>query len=395
MPDTSTNPNPLLTSPHREQTRAPRPDPRGTRDTDVAAVVRELPVDASAAVVWRALGAAGLICGVYRDGGRPRVEPAALRRLLAALDDRLPVGATLGVCVQLATALPLLGQAADLCPPAAAALPAVSRGEDVVALAATDAGPGSDLTALATTAEIGADHVVLNGRKRWITNAATARHLLVLARHRPGGHFTDFTWVLVPADAPGVTIRPAGTTLFGAAGIGHVHLDGVRLPRSHVAGRVGHGLAVFARHIATERLAGALWGVALCRRALAGTADRLDGRALAGGTLGRHPVVRDRLARATVRLHALDALCRVHGEAVARDGDTVAAALLKAAVAETVEHVLADCAHLQGADGFAEDGAQTLRAQAGVFGVGGGTTEVVLGLLADNLPALLNRIRPT
>ncbi|ONI81716.1 hypothetical protein ALI144C_20230 [Actinosynnema sp. ALI-1.44] len=330
---------------------------------------------ASGRDVWRALGRARLIEQVGTD-------PDRLGRLLAAVDRRFPVGTTLSVCVQVATVLPILADGP------AEILHRVRAGIDTIALAATDIGSGSDLTALRTEVRLGDDGIDLTGDKRWITNATTADAFLVLARHKAGRHFSSFTWVLVPASAPGVTVTPADTPLFEGSGVGHISFDHVC--SGQVIGRPGRGLATFARHIGTERLAGGLWSVALCRRVLADTLERLSTRSYGENTLWHLDSVRQRFAECLVRLRQLDALTRTVGSRI----DTTTAALVKAAAASTVDHVLAECAHLQGADGFAADGVQHLRAQAGLFGVGGGVTEVVLSTVADDALSLLRGMDP-
>jgi alkylation response protein AidB-like acyl-CoA dehydrogenase len=292
------------------------------------------------------------------------------------LDARHPLGTVLSVCPQLAVAVPVL--ASGTAPAVRTAWQAARDGHAVTALAATDAGAaGSDLTAMTTTACIGDHQVVLDGGKRWITAAAVADQALVLARHREGTHFTSFTWVLVPMDAPGVSLQEAGTALYPGAGLAHIAFDGVRVPRDHVVGRIGYGMASFARHIATERFLSGAWANALCRRAIADTRAVLD-----GGERWRNEAVRQRLAACHVDQRGLDALCR----ATEQDLTPSTAMVLKAAAGQTLERVLAYCAQLHGADGFADDGLQLLRAAAGMFGVAGGPTEMLLGLIADDLP---------
>lgn len=350
-------------------------------------VLGELPPESSGEQVWSVLGRAGLIELGYRGGevGSGAV-PERLGALLTAVDARFEVGATLSVCVQLATALPVLATGSG---PAAHALAEAVAGRTTVALAATDTGTGSDLTALETEARVDDSGIVLTGGKRWITNATTADWFLVLARHRSGRHFTSFTWVLVPSSAPGVRVRPAETDLFGGSGAGHVDFDAVHLDRGHVVGRLGRGLASFARHIATERLAGALWSVALCRRTLQYTLRWLTARPNGDGTLWDLGSVRQRFATCLVRIRELDALANELADGIVTGRDSSAAALLKAAVGTTVDGVLAECAQLQGAEGFTATGAQRLRAQAGIFGIGGGTTELVLSAVADDAESLL------
>jgi citronellyl-CoA dehydrogenase len=218
--------------------------------------------------------------------------------------------------------------------------------------------------------------------------------LLVLARHRPGDHFTSFTWVLVPATAPGVAVEPADTGFFAGSGIGHVWLDGVRLSRDHVVGRVGQGLVSFGRHIATERLAGGLWAAAIARRALAGTHDSLLRRTARGRTLWDNDAVRLAFARCLVEHRRLEAMCRQVADAISGPDALLASMLLKAGAADALEKILTACSQMQGADGFRTGGIQQLRAEAAMFGIAGGTTETMLAAIADRAADLL-AVRPS
>ncbi|MFE0376909.1 acyl-CoA dehydrogenase family protein [Streptomyces inhibens] len=376
------------TPPKEPPVRTPPPGTGDGRDTPSCATLDALPRTASGAQVWAALGRADLITRAYRDGAVPAgVDPDGLTDLLTAVDARFSIASTLSVSVQLATALPVL--ATGRAPVAQRARDRALAGRATVALAATDVTPGTDLTALRTRVRIEGDTLEVSGEKNWITNTTTAEHFLVLARHRPGRHFTHFTWVLVPADAPGVTVRAADSTLFADSGAGHVTFDGVRLDRDHVLGRVGFGLPLFARHIGTERLAGAQWGVALCRRILDDTHRHLSGRPHGEGTLWDLDAVRQRFAACLVRVRELRALVTEFKDAVARHHDATAAATLKAAAGATVNHVLTECGQLWGAAGFATGGIQEVRAQAALFGIGGGANEVVLGTLADAAESVL------
>ncbi|WP_405911834.1 acyl-CoA dehydrogenase family protein [Streptomyces sp. NBC_00963] len=347
-----------------------------------------LPATASGDRVWAALGRGGLTARAYRDGSvGAGADLDGLDGLLAAVDARFSIAATLSVSVQLATALPVL--AAGTAPAARSALKEALAGRTAVSLAASDVTAGTDLTALRTEVRTEDDALVVTGGKNWIANATTAGHHLVLARHRPGRHFTHFTWVLVPADAPGVAVTPADSALFADSGAGHLTFDGVRVGRDQVVGRAGFGLPLFARHIATERLAGAQWGVSLCRRTLRDTRRHLAARAHGDGTLWDLESVRQRFARCLLRLRELQALVAEFGEPVVSRYDTTAAATLKAAAGATVSEVLAECGQLWGAAGFTTGGIQEVRAQAALFGIGGGANEVVLGALADAAESIL------
>jgi citronellyl-CoA dehydrogenase len=182
--------------------------------------------------------------------------------------------------------------------------------------------------------------------------------------------------------------------MFDGSCTGHIHLDHVRLSRDRLVGRVGRGLPSFAAHIAVERLAGALWGVALCRRVLADTKRRLLARRHGVVTLWHVDGIRQRFAACLVLTRQLHALTCELADQVASRHDTTAAAMLKSSVAVTLDQVLGECAHLQGAEGFSSTGAQKLRAQAALFGIGGGATEVVLSVVGDNADAVLDGLTP-
>ncbi|MFJ5842524.1 acyl-CoA dehydrogenase family protein [Streptomyces shenzhenensis] len=374
----------------------PVPDAPDAPGTGFAGQLRRtlepLPDDAGAADVWRALGRGGITAALYASGHPDGpVDLDRLGTLLSALDARGDNGVTLSVLVQTASALPLLANApGERC---ATARARVLAGDARVALAATDEGaPGSDLTALTTRVAVRGGQLALDGGKRWITNALGAGYLLVLARQRPGRHFTGFSWVLVPADTPGVTVTPADTSLLARSGTGHLRFDGVQLAPDHMVGRPGRALADFARHMATERIAGAYWAVALTSRVLHATQDRLAHRVADGRTLWQNPVVRRDFAACLVRVTQLRALLDTVTQRVTADRDLAWAGLLKAAVGLEADTVLSRCAELQGADGMAAGGAHRIRAEAAVLGIGGGATDLMLAQVADRAETFLDRL---
>ncbi|WP_199808330.1 acyl-CoA dehydrogenase family protein [Streptomyces sp. NRRL S-1022] len=384
----------VLRPPGRHHTRRD-PGDDGFRAA-LARALGEVPADGDARAVWRALGDHGVLRGLYRhaDTGGATADPARLGALLHAVDERADNGVTLTVLVQAASALPLLtAGTTDAC---AGLRERVLDGRVTLALAATDsAAPGSELTALGTEVRWDERTLHLNGGKRWVSGAGSADHFLVLARHRPGRHFTSFTWVLVPAAAAGVRIEPVDTGgLLASAALGHVRLDDVRLDVDHLIGRPGRAMASFARHMATERLAGAQWAVALLRRTLTATRRHLTARPAGEGTLWDNAAIRQDFAACLVRTEQLRALVETTVRTAGGTPGMSAAALLKAAVGQTADDVLGRCAQLQGADGMTAGGAHHVRAEAAVLGLGGGATELMLAHVADAADVLLDDLRP-
>jgi acyl-CoA dehydrogenase len=129
-----------------------------------------------------------------------------------------------------------------------ALLPGAAAGELLCAFAVTEPGAGSDVSALATTARREGDCWVLDGEKRFISNAGIADRYVVFARTgddavsatggTPSRH-RSLSAFLVEADRPGLTATPM--QLSAPHPIGALRLDGVRVPSDALVGQEGDG----------------------------------------------------------------------------------------------------------------------------------------------------------
>jgi alkylation response protein AidB-like acyl-CoA dehydrogenase len=341
---------------------------------------------------WAQLGQLNKIRQLFASpDSRYGYDPVRLRDLLAATRpplSALSLGSLLGICVQAATAIPLLmtarrtGRTAQL----TSVLDGVLEGRELLAVAATDIeAAGSDLASLGTTLESAGDDCVLNGGKRWIVNAATASSAIVLARHASSPAFTSFTLVLVPLDVQGVVRRPTKTGFFTGAGLGDLLFDNVRMPSANILGGRGRGLALFSRQMVGERVANGLWAERLVRSVLSGTLAHVSRHEVGRGPLWEHQTVRTAYAESVVASRALSAFAESSCAPIAATqsyGQIAGeAAAFKAAGSLTLDAVLTRCAPLFGADGFCDGGIQRLRVEAGMFGIAGGA----LPLLYDTI----------
>jgi acyl-CoA dehydrogenase len=117
-------------------------------------------------------------------------------------------------------------------------LEAIASGEVVASFALTEPGAGSNPAGLRTTAVRAGDDWVINGEKRFITNAPSANLFVVFARTRPAdSDGPGIAVFLVPADTPGVQVG-AKDRKMGQEGAltADVHFDDVRVPGSAVVG---------------------------------------------------------------------------------------------------------------------------------------------------------------
>jgi acyl-CoA dehydrogenase len=133
----------------------------------------------------------------------------------------------------------------------AAWLPKVARGEAVAAFALTEAGAGSDVSAIATTATRDGDSYVLEGEKRFISNAGLAHFYVVFARTSGEGH-RGLSAFLVPADTAGLTVAERYRTI-APHPIGTLRFQGCRVPATALLGQEGGGFKLAMATLDTLR----------------------------------------------------------------------------------------------------------------------------------------------
>jgi alkylation response protein AidB-like acyl-CoA dehydrogenase len=132
-------------------------------------------------------------------------------------------------------------------------LPRMARADDVWAQGWSEPDAGSDLAALRSRADRVDGGWVVTGQKTWSSRAAFADWLFGLFRTDPAStRHRGLTYLLVPLDAPGVTVRPI-RQLDGEPGFAEVFFDGVFVPDDQVLGEVGEGWSVAMSTTASER----------------------------------------------------------------------------------------------------------------------------------------------
>ncbi|MEZ5843354.1 MAG: acyl-CoA dehydrogenase family protein [Hyphomicrobiaceae bacterium] len=123
-------------------------------------------------------------------------------------------------------------------------LPRLAKGELVSSFCLTEPGSGSDAASLRTTAILDGDHYVVNGTKRYITNARRADVLTLMARTDPGNKgAAGISAFIVDAKAPGITFGPKDKKM-GQRGTvtSDVIFENVRVPADRIiGGRPGVG----------------------------------------------------------------------------------------------------------------------------------------------------------
>jgi hypothetical protein len=132
-------------------------------------------------------------------------------------------------------------------------LPKMASSEEVWAQGWSEPNAGSDMAAIAATATRDGDHYVLNGQKTWASRGAYADWLFGMFRTDPqSARHKGLTFVLVPLDTPGVTVRPIAQ-LDGEAGFAEIFLDDARVPVTNRLGEENQGWRVAMATAGFER----------------------------------------------------------------------------------------------------------------------------------------------
>ncbi|MFW6092594.1 MAG: acyl-CoA dehydrogenase family protein [Pseudomonadota bacterium] len=185
-------------------------------------------------------------------------------------------------------------------------LPAIAAGQEVWCQGYSEPGAGSDLANVRTRARLedGPDgkRWIIEGQKIWTSLAQFADWCFLLCRSEEGSRGRDgLSYLLVPMDQPGVTVRPI-VQMTGEADFNEVFFDGAVTAAENVVGQPGQGWQVAMGTLSFERGVSTLAQQMQFRNELRDivAAARANGAA-------RDPLIRQRLAKAWRGLHIMRA----------------------------------------------------------------------------------------
>jgi acyl-CoA dehydrogenase len=220
----------------------------------------------------------------------------------------------------------------------------------------------SDARNITSTIHREGDEYVLNGRK-WYTSGILdpdCKLVIFMGRSDPDGGTDRQSMILVPADAPGITVL-RDLPMFGyrdRLGHGDVQFTDVRVPASNMLGAEGDGFAIAQGRLGPGRMHYAMRAIGMAERALELMCQRATTRVAFGEPLARRGVVREWIARSRleidqIRLLTFKAawLMDTRGNAAARSE----VAAIKVAAMETAHTVVNRAVQTFGAAGVSDD----------------------------------------
>ncbi|HEY2977991.1 MAG TPA: acyl-CoA dehydrogenase family protein, partial [Burkholderiaceae bacterium] len=199
-----------------------------------------------------------------------------------------------------------IGVQTDMCTPALARfgsdelrreflVPSIAGGY-VGCVAVSEAGGGSDVAALKTTARKDGGDYVINGSKMWITNSLQADWCCLLANTSDGPPHKNKSLIIVPMDAPGITKHKIKKIGMNSSDTGQLFFDDVRVPQRNLIGQEGMGFMFQMMQFQEERLWAAASAHITLDRLIDQTIDYTRERHAFGKPLLDNQVVHFRLA---------------------------------------------------------------------------------------------------
>jgi alkylation response protein AidB-like acyl-CoA dehydrogenase len=184
-------------------------------------------------------------------------------------------------------------------------LPRLASGEWLAAYALTEAGSGSDSAAMATEARRDRDGYVLNGSKRFITNAGVAQLYTCFAKTDRTARHGGISAFVVEADSPGLQVGRIEPKL-GIKGstTGEIFFDQCFVPAENRLGEEGEGFALAMRVLDRSRPGIAAQALGIAQGATDYAAEYAKGRQTFGEPIGSHQLVAGMLADMETRCEA-------------------------------------------------------------------------------------------
>jgi len=237
-------------------------------------------------------------------------------------------------------------------------LPEVARGEAMFSYALSEPEAGSDAAAMRTRAVRDGDGWVLDGVKRWITNAGVSRYYTVMAVTDPEAGTRGISAFVVHGDDDGFTLgAPERKMGIKGSPTRELYFDAVRLPADRIIGPPGSGFSTALRTLDHTRPTIAAQAVGLAQGALDFAVGYVKERKQFGRPVADFQGVQFMLADMQIKLAAARQLTYAAAAASER-GDPGAggmAAAAKAFASDSAMEITTDAVQLLGGYGYTKD----------------------------------------
>jgi len=266
-------------------------------------------------------------------------------------------------------------------------LPKCVTGEYILAIAMTEPGTGSDLSAIRTKAEDKGDHYLLNGSKSFISNGILSDLVIVAAKTDLNSSHGISLFVVergMEGFERGKNLKKMG---LHSQDTSELFFNNVKLPKENLLGELNRGFYHLMHHLAEERLLSAVGSLANAEAAFAVTMEYVNERKVFGRTIGEFQVNRFKLADMRMEMDVcqafMDRCVMVHndGKLTAED-----AAKAKLYATELEDRVTDQCVQLHGGNGYMDEyPISRMYTAARVSRIYAGSSEIMREIIARSI----------
>lgn len=271
--------------------------------------------------------------------------------------------------------------------------PAIS-GDRVACIGVSEAGAGSDVAGLKTTAKTEGDDYVINGSKMWITNATQGDFICLLANTSEGAVHKNKSLIIVPLDSAGISVsEPIDKIGMRASDTGQIFFDDVRVPKRYCIGQENMGFTMQMMQFQEERMYAAASGLKAMERLIQDTIEYTRERKTFGQPVIHNQVVHFKLAELQTEVEALRALtwkaCAQH---IQGEDATQLASMAKLKLGRLWRELTDACLQYWGGMGFTWDNpiSRAYR-DTRILSIAGGSDEMMLGIISKYMGTLPTR----
>jgi alkylation response protein AidB-like acyl-CoA dehydrogenase len=239
-------------------------------------------------------------------------------------------------------------------------LPRLASGEWLAAYALTEAGSGSDSAAMLLTARREGDEYVLDGSKRFITNAGVAHVYVTFAKTDPAAGHAGISAFVVEADSAGFEVGRIEPKM-GIKGstTGELHFDGCRVPAANRLGEEGDGFRLAMRVLDRSRPGIAAQALGIAQGATDYALAYAGSRETFGEPIAKHQLVAGMLADMETKCEAARGLLYRCGQAIDDGADgadlTKLAAMTKLFCSDVAMEVTTNAVQVLGGYGYIQE----------------------------------------
>eukprot|EP01114_Cavostelium_apophysatum_P015943 TRINITY_DN444_c0_g3_i2.p1 TRINITY_DN444_c0_g3~~TRINITY_DN444_c0_g3_i2.p1 ORF type:complete len:545 (+),score=115.48 TRINITY_DN444_c0_g3_i2:132-1766(+) len=266
------------------------------------------------------------------------------------------------------------------------------NGRKTICLAITEPYAGSDVANLQTTAKKTPDgkHYIVNGEKKWITNAIFADYFTVAVRTGEAG-MGGVSLLLVERTTPGVTTRQMNCQGVWSSGTTYITFEDVKVPVENLIGKENSGFKYIMFNFNHERWAMCVQATRFARVCYEEAFRYAHKRKTFGKYLIQHPVIRLKLAHMLRQIEATWAWCETltyqmavmsKQEAAMRLGGAIA--LCKAQTSTVFEYCAREASQIFGGLSYTRGGqgekVERLYRDVRAYAIPGGSEEILLDL---------------